>query len=105
MNSIWLCCDAEPARPLLEGKSGKESQPSQIAHSHMGVFTDSPAAIGAMLPRPTTPVPGFVPGIVTKDIEHDCIVCTPICDSPPADLALDFEKGRFHRTSFDLVIF
>ena len=105
MNSIWLCCDAEPAKPLLDAKAGKESQPSQIAHSHMGVFTDSPARIGAALPRPVTPVPGVVPGIVTKEIETMEVAETQICDSPPSDLSLDFEKGRFFQTPFSLVIF
>ena len=55
MSSFWLCCDPDPPQNLsnniIEAKVSAGRNPSPF----FGIFKEDPAAIGRMLPRPSTP--------------------------------------------------
>jgi hypothetical protein len=108
MDSLWLCVDAEPAKPLRSGKAALvRSQSSGVQAPVLGIFTDHPANIARRLPRPTTPfVPATEFALPRKQAAWDQAPGPePMCDSPPADLGFEFGSPSYEAVSVALSLF
>jgi hypothetical protein len=95
MNSKWLCADSDEARKARDVKQVKPSASFGVHRCFLGVFTDDPANIGRMLPRPKTPFfPVPTVSIAEKDLScyDDAKEPDVECDSPPSALPYDFGR-------------
>jgi hypothetical protein len=93
MNSVWLCCDAEPSRLLQRRRStGTISQTAPV----LGVFTDDPAIIARRMGRPRTPfVPSPPPAVDFREKwASSDDASESICDSPTAAFGGAFDSPR-----------
>lgn len=99
MSSLWLCCDPIPSKDLRK-KEHKTDIPSSTFY---GVFTEDPAVLGRMIPRPVTP---FVPidddPFITKSADSDWYE-PKICESPPTVANIDFNFDS--KKDFEFTIF
>jgi hypothetical protein len=108
MDSLWLCVDAEPAKPLRSGRTPLvRSRSSGVQTPVLGIFTDHPVNIARRLPRPTTP---FVPApdavLPQKQPAWDQEPGPEaICDSPPVDLGFGFGDPRYEQASVPISLF
>lgn len=105
MNSIWLCCDPAPAKPL-DLKAAKIGRSYSAPQAHFGIFNDSPATIGSRLPRPGTPfAEPAEPEMPVKQIEILSHRLGPICESPPSTMSFDFDRKGFSALTCAIAIF
>jgi hypothetical protein len=108
MNSVWLCVDAEPAKPLRSGKKAlRRTQSTGVQTPVLGIFTDHPVNIARRLPRPLTPfVSAPEPALPQKQSIWDQETSPePTCDSPPVDLGFGFGDPQYAPASVAISIF
>lgn len=105
MESIWLCCDSDAAEPIDDGLSDSSAEVSHNSPVYMGIFTDAPATLGQILPRPVTPVPPECPPASSKSSDFDDNSHTVNCMSPPTQVPGEMDSLRFCRISCPLVFF
>lgn len=105
MDSIWLRCDSDPADPIDDGLSDSGEQLSYHSPVYMGIFTDTPARLGQILPRPITPVPPEYPATSSKSSDFGDNSHTVNCMSPPTQVPGEMDSLRFSRISCPLVFF
>ena len=95
MSYFWLCCDPEPAKNLMNSKVEQKNQTLRASSHYFGIFTEDPANLGRMIPRPTTPF-NTNPSPINNIYENDTkmIPASIVCESPPASMTFEFSDAR-----------